>query len=157
SGRVRPVRQPEKGGRARKRPFALVGFGEHLSGDRGKGRMKDVAAFLAGVLPFQRIELLRIHYRSRVGFPARERRVPVRRWLGLSSGAICSSTARSRRRGASMRCVHEPNAFVGPRQHRSSTSRNSGASVLSVARSLKRRARSRRSPSTSGGKRSISP
>ena len=43
-----------------------------------------------------------------------------------------------------MRSAHAANASVGPRQRSSSTLRNSGASVLSVARCLNSSARSRR-------------
>ena len=75
----------------------------------------------------------------------------------LIHAPICALRQRSSRRGASMRSVHDANALVGPRHRNSSTSRNKAASVLSVARSLNRSARSRRSPSTAGGKFSIVP
>src|SRR5712691_7135950 len=64
---------------------------------------------------------------------------------------------RSSRRDAPIRLAHLAKLLVGPRHRSWSTLRNSGASVRSVARLLKRRARRRPSPRTEGGNVSIAP
>ena len=63
-----------------------------------------------------------------------------------------AASPRASSRGSPRRSAYSANAGVGPRQRSSSTSRIEGASVRSVARSLKRSASSRRSARTSAGK-----
>src|SRR6266516_2409076 len=72
------------------------------------------------------------------------------------SMAVSRSARHRRSRRASPKCsAHAANSLVGPRHLSSSISRNSGASVRSVARRLNSSARSRCPPSTVGGKSSM--
>src|SRR6266571_2047778 len=74
------------------------------------------------------------------------------------SMAVSRSARHRRSRRASPKCsAHAANSLVGPRHLSSSISRNSGASVRSVARRLNSSARSRCSPRTVGGKSSMTP
>src|SRR2546422_2850987 len=82
---------------------------------------------------------------------------PWRRYEITATYEACRLRQRSSRRASPKRSTYATNAGVGPRHRSSSTSRNSGASVRSVARSLNSSARSRCSPSTEGGKSSIAP
>src|SRR5438105_4747764 len=91
--------------------------------------------------------------------PARPLRAEVRcghdallRWF-VSRMAV----QRDSRRGSPKRSARAAKSSVGPRHRSSSTSRNSGASVRSVASCLNRSARSRPSPSTVAGKSSMGP
>src|SRR6266545_210743 len=70
---------------------------------------------------------------------------------------VSASPDRASSRASSRRSDHAANVPVGPRHRNSSTSRKSGASVLSVASVLNNSARSRCSPRTVDGNASMAP